>query len=482
MTATPSEPVLAVDLDGTLISSDMLHESFWAALAHDRRQVQQAAGAFVKGGRAALKEELARGASIDVTRLPYKEVVLDEIRTRKAGGARVVLATASDRVLAEAVAAHLGLFDEVMASDGTVNLKGARKAEALRERFGETGFAYIGDSSADLPVWAAAAEAITVDAPDALRKQVSGDRVRHLESAAAPTGKTRALLKALRPHQWLKNLLIFVPMLLAHDLAPVTVLSALVAFLAFSAVASSVYLLNDLLDLDADRAHPRKRKRPFASGALPLQTGLWLAPGLLLAGFLMAAALNPGFVLVILFYYLCTLAYSLVLKRITVIDICMLAGLYTLRVIAGAVATQITPSVWLLGFSIFFFLALAAVKRQAELVDMVSEGRDKAAGRGYRMDDLPLVTMMALAAGYVSVLVAGLYLTSEEVAVLYSSPSFLWGICAVLIYWLSRIVMLTHRGRMDDDPIVFAVTDRVSLVCGVSVAALLMLATWAPGF
>ena len=363
-----------------------------------------------------------------------------------------------------------------MASDGTTNLKGQTKAEALVEKFGDKGFAYAGDSQADLPVWEAASEAIAVDISPDLRNRISSDLVTQIDSSAAPAGRLSIGLRALRPHQWLKNLLIFVPMLLAHDINGETIMAAVAAFVAFSLIASSVYVLNDLLDLAADRAHPRKRNRPFASGALPLQVGLWLAPGLFLVGLTVGVFAGPLFLAVLVFYYFCTLAYSLVLKRLTVIDICMLAGLYTLRVIAGAAATLTPPSVWLLGFSIFFFLALAAVKRQAELVDLVAAGRDKAAGRGYLPEDLPLITMMALAAGYVSVLVAGLYLTSDAVAELYSFPPALWGICAVLIYWLSRIVMLTHRQRMHDDPIVFAVTDKVSLVCGATIILLITVA------
>ncbi len=468
--------VLAVDLDGTLIASDMLHESFWAALGKDRGLVIAAFGAFLGGGRAALKARLASGVEIDVAHLPYKEPVLAELRAAKARGAHVVLATASDRRLAEAIAVHLDLFDEVMASDGETNLKGTAKADALVEKFGEGGFAYLGDSAADLAVWEKSGEAISVDAPAAVRSRIKAPNVRHIEGTTGEGRQMQAGLRALRPHQWLKNLLVFIPMMLAHDFSSGAIFAALLAFAAFSLVASSVYVLNDLVDLSADRAHPRKRKRPFASGALSLSTGLWLAPGLLGAGIVLGALVGALFLWVLLFYYLCTLAYSLGLKRITVIDICMLAGLYTLRVVAGAAATLNAPSVWLLGFSIFFFLALAAVKRQAELVDLVARGDEKAEGRGYLPDDLPLITMMALASGYVSVLVAGLYLTSDAVATLYSFPSALWGICAVLVYWVSRIVMLTHRRRMHDDPIVFAVTDRVSLFCGVAIVGLVVLA------
>lgn len=480
MSETPN--VLAVDLDGTLIASDMLHESFWATLGRNPLAILKAIGAYSTGGRAALKAFLAERADVDVALLPYKDAVLEEVRLAKENGMHVVLATASDRRFADEIADHLQVFDEVLASDGKTNLKSQAKAEALVAKFGEGGFVYAGDSAADLPVWAASAEALVVDAKPALAEKIDAPVVRQVETLREDGSELRAGLKALRPHQWLKNLLIFIPMLLAHDLTGASFLIALTAFVAFSLVASSVYVLNDLVDLSADRAHPRKRRRPFASGALPLSAGLWLAPGLLISGVVLGALAGPLFLLVLLFYYLCTLAYSLVLKRIAVIDICMLAGLYTLRVIAGGAATMNAPSVWLLGFSIFFFLALAAVKRQAELVDMTARGDEAAPGRGYQRDDLPLITMMALASGYVSVLVAGLYLTSDSVTELYPFPSLLWGICAVLIYWVSRIVMLTHRQRMHDDPIVFAVTDKVSLFCGVSIVALVLLASEFRGF
>lgn len=278
-------------------------------------------------------------------------------------------------------------------------------------------------------------------------------------------------LRALRPHQWLKNALVFVPLLAAHRFDTATLVAALAAFAAFSLVASSVYVLNDLVDVEADRAHPRKKNRPFASGAIPVGQGPALALAPLIAGGALALWLGWEFAAVLGGYYLTTLAYSFNLKRRLVIDICVLAGLYTFRIIAGGIATGIPLSVWLLAFSVFFFLSLAAVKRQAELVDGIARGKLQASGRGYMADDLPIVSMMAIAAAYVSVLVFALYLNSPAVAQLYATPALLWGICLVLLYWLSRMVMVTHRGRMHDDPIVYAVKDRVSLTClGVIVA------------
>ena len=322
----------------------------------------------------------------------------------------------------------------------------------------------MGDAKADLPVWGKAVKAITVNVSRPLRARVEalGCEVEHITSQ---TSSINPYLKALRPHHWLKNFLVFLPMLLAHQFTSETVQKSLLAFTVFSLVASSVYVLNDLLDLASDRAHPRKRNRPFASGSLPIAHGTWLAPLLLVAGFLIALSLGAQFVLVILGYYAATTAYSLYLKRRLVIDICTLAGLYTLRIIAGGAATGVPLSVWLLAFSIFIFFALAAVKRQTELVDGVATGKVSSHGRGYHVSDLPLLANMALSSGYVSVLVMALYLNSPAVQELYPSPSVLWGICLVLLYWLSRMVMLAHRGNMHDDPIVFAVKDRASQIC-----------------
>ena len=272
-------------------------------------------------------------------------------------------------------------------------------------------------------------------------------------------------LRVFRPHQWLKNGLIFLPLLAAHQFDQATFTKALMAFIAFSFVASSVYVLNDLVDVEADRAHPRKRNRPFASGAIPTSQGLFLWTVPLLIGAGIAWMLSMEFFIVLGGYYATTLAYSFYLKRRIVIDICILAGLYTFRIIAGGTATQLPLSVWLLAFSVFIFLSLAAVKRQAELVDGVASGTIKAHGRGYTTEDLPIVANMAISAAYVSVLVLALYLNSPAVQELYSQPYALWGICLILLYWLSRMVMIAHRGHMHDDPIVFAVKDRVSQLC-----------------
>lgn len=455
--------ILAVDLDGTLINSDLLFESFWASMSQTPvRTLRQVMSG--DGGRAGLKRRLAQQDNVDVAQLPYNAEVLSYIQHWRERGGRVVLVTAADQSLADQVAAHLALFDEVHGSDGNHNLKGPAKATFLTERYGAGGYFYMGDASADLPVWANAAQIVTVNAPQALRNQVKklGPEVEHLGSKARPLG---AWFRALRPHQWLKNVLVFAPMLASHALSWQNTMESLLAFVAFCLVASSVYLINDLLDLAADRNHPRKRRRPLAAGAVPIRQASILAPTLLGGGMILALFLGPFFVTAIGIYFIITVAYSLHLKRRTIIDIWVLAILYSMRIVAGAAATDIVPSVWLMAFSIFFFFSLAAVKRQAELVDNIDNDNLDARRRGYFREDVLLVAMMAISSGYVSILVLALYIRTPFIEHLYGFPPVLLGICLILLYWISRIVMVTHRGHMHDDPLVYALRDRISLIC-----------------
>ncbi len=461
--------ILIVDLDGTLLRSDMLYESLWSALAHDWRCFFGTVRSALHG-RPNLKRYLAQAARIDVDLLPYDERVLDYIRDWRKTGGRTALVTATDQTLAEAISDHLGLFDEVHGSNGTTNLKGSHKASFLEERFGAGNFVYMGDSHADLDVWKRSAKAITINASSGLQKatQIATSETEHLQTHVT---NLNHYFKALRPHQWLKNLLVFLPMLAAHQFTIVTFSQSLLAFIAFSLVASSVYILNDLLDLSADRAHPRKRSRPFAAGDIPIAHGALMAAAPLLAGMLISVGLGMGFLLVMGGYFLLTSGYSLNFKRRSVVDICVLAGLYTIRIVAGAAATGIVLSIWLLAFSVFFFFSLAAVKRQAELVSNIRHGEAKPKGRGYQVEDLMIISMMAIASGYNSVLVMAFYLNSSAVQELYAQPVLLWGICAVLLYWLSRTIMLAHRGHMHDDPVVYAAKDRISLICGTLILA-----------
>lgn len=459
--------VLVVDLDGSLLRSDLLFESFWSALGRDWRSPFRSAMALAQG-KAAVKRYLADAGTIDVASLPYDDEVLEYIRAWRAQNGRIALVTASDDSFAQAVGRYLGLFDDVHGTTGGKNLKGPAKAQFLVEKYGDKQFSYIGDAQADFAVWKHAKRAITVNFSSRMRQRAASIAA-DVEHLGSHRPVYHLYLKALRPHQWLKNLLIFVPMVAAHAIEQDNVVLGLLAFVAFSMVASSVYVLNDLLDLAADRAHPRKRNRPFASGRIPIAAGTWMAPALLASGAGIALVVGPTFFAVLVGYYVLTTAYSLHLKRRIVIDICVLAALYTIRIFAGSVATDIPLSVWLVAFATFLFLSLAAVKRQAELVDNLKLNKLKATGRGYHVDDLPIVSMIAIAAGYVAVLVLALYVNSPAVFELYARPEVLWGVCAVLLYWITRTVFLAHRGRMHDDPVVYAAKDNVSRVCGLAV-------------
>lgn len=462
--------VLVVDLDGTLIRSDMLYETFWAGFALDWRTPLWALAGLL-GGRAALKARMAALANPDPATLPYEPEVLDLIARWRAAGGKAVLATAADHSVAQAIAAHLGCFDAVHATENGVNLKGRAKAALLDRLYGPGRYTYAGDSGADMAVWQQAGAVVTVGAGPALAARAGALHPDPLH-LAPPRGQLRPALKAMRPHQWLKNLLIFLPLVAAHRFDALTVTQAGLAFVAFSLVASSVYLLNDLMDLAADRVHPRKCRRPLASGALPLRTGMALFPALLVVGLAVAVWLGPGFVAVLGAYYALTVGYSLVLKRKALVDIAALATLYALRVVAGGVATGIELSVWLVAFSVFLFFALASVKRQAELVDLVARGRTEVSGRGYSTEDMPVIRQMGLGAGFISVLVLMLYIQEPKNQAAYANPDLLMGVCLILLYWVCRMVLLANRGQMDDDPVVFAVRDRVSLVCGLLTAAL----------
>jgi len=454
--------ILVVDLDGTLLKSDILIESFWSALGKDWRSPMQAAKALFRG-RAYLKRVLAQSSDIDVATLPYNTQVLAFIKNWRDAGGRTALVTATEEKIAREIGNSLKLFDEVHGSNGRDNLKGKRKADFLIERYGEKKFSYMGDSEADLLVWKHARRAITVGASNSIKERAEklAEVTEHLDDYSP---QLSSYLRALRPHQWLKNILVFLPVLAAHQIDGSSILFSTLAFIAFSIVASSVYVLNDLLDLKDDRAHPRKRNRPFAAGDIPIKSGVWMATGLLLVGTFIAILIGLEFLGVMIAYYVLTTFYSLNLKKRIVVDICALAGLYTLRIIAGGAATQIPLSVWLLAFSVFLFLSLAAVKRQAELVGTVKHGEFQETKRGYHVDDLPIIAMISISAGYVSVLVMALYLNSPAVLELYSYPEALWGICAILLYWITRTVMLAHRGWMHDDPVIYAVKDRLSQI------------------
>lgn len=461
---------LCVDLDGTLIRSDLLIESALALLAHQPWAIFSMLGWLLRG-KAHLKQRIAQKVDLDPSALPYNQELLAWVSQQRAER-HVVLCTASDVKLATPVAEHAAIFDEVIASDGAINLSGSNKAKALVERFGEKGFDYIGNAPVDLAVWKHARAALVVEGGQALSKAAA--KVAPVEKRfEVRTGGVKAWTKALRVHQWIKNVLVFLPLLASHRVLEIDALATtFLAFVCFGLCASSVYLTNDLLDLPSDRQHHRKRNRPFAAGTLPLIAGPIAAVLLLIAGFGMAFFVSHQFVAVLFGYYLLTSAYSIRLKRIMMLDVVVLATLYTTRILAGTAALHTKPSFWLLAFSMFIFLSLAMVKRYTELLALQASGKVKASGRGYDVDDIPLIQSMGSSSGYLAVLVLALYIDSTVSMALYRHPHYLWMLCPLLLYWISRTWAIAHRGVMHDDPVVFAVMDRTSQILGVAAAVI----------
>jgi 4-hydroxybenzoate polyprenyltransferase len=467
---------LCVDLDGTLIRSDLLLETL-LLLTKRNPLYLFLFPVWLLRGKAVLKAQIASRVSLEPAALPYNKEFVEWLRAERAAQRSIWLCTAASEPLARSVADHLGLFDGVLASDRTVNLAGTAKAARLVEQFGEGGFDYCGNERRDLAVWRHASGAIVVNGGSHLETEVSRF-VRVVRAFPSNAHPLKSIIRALRPHQWAKNMLIMVPLLAAHGAAdPGAVAAALLAFAAFSLCASSVYVLNDLLDLEADRAHPRKSKRPFASGDLPLLAGLAMAPSLLAVAVIIAAFLPAKFWLVLATYYALTCAYSFALKGLVLIDALTLAGLYTLRIIAGSGAVSVALSFWLLLFSVFLFLSLAFVKRFAELESLRKQQRLRAAGRGYHVEDLSLLQSLGTASGYLSVLVLALYINSPQIEMLYSRPKVIWMLCVLMLYWISRIWMVAQRGQMHDDPVVFALKDKASLGVGLLAALVVALAT-----
>lgn len=466
--------VLAVDLDGTLIKSDLLLESFMLLIRNNPLNMIFAIFWLLKG-KAYLKARIAAQVDIPVELLPFNSEVVGYLEEQKASGRKLVLATASHRKFATQVAEHTGLFDQVFATEGDINLSGSKKRDALIEQYGEKGFVYAGNEAVDLDVWSHSAAAVVVG-PLELAQQARGKcgLEKHINSEK-PSAKV--ILKALRVHQWVKNALIFVPLVTAHQIQnPHGFTLALLGFIAFSLCASSVYFLNDMLDLNDDRRHATKCKRPFAAGTLPLLYGVLGAPVLLLIALLLCIFLPFEFFVVLLAYYILTLAYSFRLKRVVMVDVIALASLYTVRIIAGAAAVGVALSFWLLSFSIFVFLSLAIIKRYTELLKLRATSKTKALGRGYQVEDLELLSSLGGASGYISVLVLALYINSPDVKGMYDNPVMMWPACLVMLYWISRIWIIAHRGNMDDDPIVFALKDKASVLCGALIAGFMVLA------
>jgi len=479
---------LCVDLDGTLVKSDTLVDST-LALARQHPSLLLQIPRWLAEGKAALKRHITSSVELDVVHLPYNRELLQFLEQQRAAGRDLYLATAADSSLAHRVSDHLGLFRGVLASNGSINLAGSNKLAAFRERFGDR-FSYIGNASADLSLLRVCFQPMVANPTRGLSSGLRSAGITVHRAFSEARSPLKAWLKAIRLHQWSKNVLLFLPLLLAHAQSLGLLAGAALAFVSFGLCASATYIINDLLDIEADRLHPRKRNRPFAAGDLSALHGAVIILVLFLASLGLAllvpraiAVISPEltlghpyrFLKWLTFYTMATLAYSLRLKRAILIDVIVLSGLYTVRIIAGSAATGVEVSTWLAGFSIFFFLSLAFVKRFAELENLRARGGVSSKGRGYHIDDIEQLRSFGSASAYASVVVFTLYISNLSNATeLYKHNNRLWLLVPVLLLWLSRLWLIASRGLLDEDPVVYAITDKRSLFLGIAVVAIVL--------
>jgi 4-hydroxybenzoate polyprenyltransferase len=463
----PARP-LCVDLDGTLIKSDSLFDAVCQFLHRNPARFWQLP-LWLAGGRARLKAEVARRAPLNASRLPYNTELLGYLRAERREGRQLYLTTGADGSLAERVAAYLGIFAEVLASDGVTNLTSQKKLTLIKARFGE--FDYIGNSQADLPLLANARQAMVANPTLGLRIALWMRGIPVARTFVDRRPLPRTLLKAIRIHQWAKNILLLAPLALSHKLHPAGIGAVIAAFFCFSFMASASYLFNDLLDIDSDRRHPAKRFRPFAAGDLTVTGGVALAFLLIAASVAILPWLPHQFALWLAVYIVATSAYSFYLKQVALVDVLMLSGLYTLRLLAGGAATGTEISHWLAGFSIFLFLSLAIVKRFSELENLRERGVTATHGRGYLVADIEQIRSFGTASATAAVVVFSLYISRPDVEALYKHAGRLWLVVPLMLFWLYRVWLLGSRGEMDDDPVIFALRDRVSLLVGLCVLA-----------
>jgi 4-hydroxybenzoate polyprenyltransferase len=466
---------LCVRCEHALVRADLLHEAMLKAVKREPWSFLLVAASLLRTSR--FRSEIARRGASHANTLPYNPELVDYVRAEHAAGRSVLLLTISPDWLAAGIPEHLGIAAEVCGSTPGRILDAAAIRDLLCARFGIGKFEYVGHATADLPIWRSAGAAVVVAPSSGLaRKLPELNNIRWI----LPASEARIfdVFRALRPHQWLKNLLVFVPLLVSHQVGNAALVRvAVLAFLCFSVCASFAYVINDLLDLPSDRLHPRKCLRPFASGNLSIVAGVALATACLGVTFSMSLLLPSEFRWVLLSYLFVTLSYSLTLKNRAVVDVIVLAGLYTMRLIAGSAATGIRPSFWLLAFCMFLFLSLAMVKRYAELLVVLAQTRRDVLGRGYTVDDLPLLLGMGTSSGLVATLVLALYVNSPDVLSLYAMPGGLWLTVPLMLYWINRVWLKTHRGEMHDDPLVFATSDRPSLIVGACLLTVLAIST-----
>jgi len=462
---------LVVDLDGTLLRTDLFLE---AALRLIKQNPSLALmfPIWLLKGRAHLKSRIFDRVQIDVSLLPLHGELLTWLRAEKTRGRRLILATGSDDQKARSVVQPLELFDLVLGSDGERNLKGRKKLRRLVETCGDQ-FDYVGNSSSDLEIWKCCRHAVLVDAPKRVERSARRS-AQVMQVFRTPFAGLRETLHAMRCHHWVKNLLLFVPAITSHTIFDEAVAQgAALAFLSFSFCASAAYIANDLLDLEEDRRHDVKKRRPFASGQMSIGSGLLLALACLLAGVGIAGFVPRAFLAVLAIYIALTCLYSFFLKRLLVVDVLTLAFLYTLRIVAGSQATGIVLSLWLLSFAFFLFLSLAFLKRAGDLVQHRANNRDIVPGRGYTTTDLDAVSIAGVCSGFLSSLVLTLYINSDSVQLLYRRPALLWGLQPILLYYITRLWIICLRGELTDDPIEH--TAREPSTYGAAVLAVLVL-------
>ncbi len=471
-TASPAlDRPLCVDLDGTLVKSDTLVDSL-LLLVRTRPLEALKAPLWALRGKANLKREVTARVTLDVERLPYNRPLLEYLMAQRGEGRKLYLATGADAGVADRIAQHLNIFEGVLSSDGATNNIGSNKLNSFRKRFAGD-FDYIGNARPDLPLLAAAAAPMLANPSAGLRMGMRARGLKPVHTFTDHGTPLRTFIKAIRVHQWAKNALIFVPPLLAHSVRSNVLLSAVLAFICFSLCASGTYIINDLLDIEADRQHPRKRKRAFASGNLSAATGMAISAVFLAASFSLAVLRLPHtFVGWLLLYLVTTLAYSLGLKRIVILDVVVLSALYTLRMLAGAAATDTYISPWLAAFAVFMFLSLAMVKRFSELQNVRSAGAQLSNGRGYLLNDIEQVRSFGTSSAFAAVVVFSVYIGQPEVHGLYHHHNRMWLMTPLMILWLCRVWLLASRGELDEDPVVFALTDRMSLLMGVAAVAI----------
>jgi 4-hydroxybenzoate polyprenyltransferase len=462
---------LCVDLDNSLVATDLLWESILAAVKHSP-MVLLLVPFWLMRGRAYLKARLAERAELRSDLLPYRTEVVSYLRAEKEAGRSVWLVSACDNRLAKDVSLYLGLFDQVVSSDGRRNLKGSAKAKFLEQKFGRGGFSYLGDARSDVVVWEKAASALVVSASDSLVRQAAQltDLEKHFKVSR---GRLKDILHALRLHHWSKNILLLLPILLAHQFQVRLLLREAVAFVCFGLAASGVYVINDLFDIQSDRQHPWKSARPFAAGALSMRAGVFLflllCFGSVVSGGLL---LGPAAGLLLLCYCTLSISYSLALKRIVLADVFVLASFYTFRILTGGWIAPVRLSAWFMAFSGLFFFSLAAAKRYSELVhaqELILSGNS---GRSYRVGDRALLSELGVGSAFAAIVIFCLYTQSPDVRALYARPSFLLAVAPLVLYWIARLWLRAHRGELDEDPILLAMKDPVSYCVGLGIVAL----------